>query len=231
MPIYSHTENVKDILESRAETGRKDEGTMFTMEFVVLGYLSGSVLYARVFAKLFGKEKLMENSRDRNPGTANAFVYGGFWCGLLTLICDILKGFVPVFLYMFCSRYRYDPVSGLTFVLAAPVVGHAFPLFYKWKGGKGIATTFGCLLGLLPTWQPAAVLAVFFIFFSVVLRVTPHFHRTLLAYFCALLCMACIVDRSAILGGFIIITVFVCIRMYASPEEKEKMRIKFLWMH
>ena len=57
--------------------------------FILLGYLSGSVLYARVFARLFGKEEMIENSRDRNPGTANAFMYGGFWCGLLTLICDI----------------------------------------------------------------------------------------------------------------------------------------------
>ena len=68
--------------------------------FILLGYLSGSVLYARVFARLFGKEEMIENSRDRNPGTANAFMYGGFWCGLLTLICDIGKAFIPVFLFM-----------------------------------------------------------------------------------------------------------------------------------
>ena len=46
--------------------------------FAVLGYLSGSVLYARVFARLFRKENMLEQSRDQNPGTANAFLYGGF---------------------------------------------------------------------------------------------------------------------------------------------------------
>ena len=68
--------------------------------FILLGYLSGSILYARVFARLFGKEDIIVNSKDHNPGTANAFMYGGFWCGLLTLICDIAKGCVPVYAFL-----------------------------------------------------------------------------------------------------------------------------------
>ena len=68
--------------------------------FAVLGYLSGSVLYARVFARLFRKENMLEQSRDQNPGTANAFLYGGFWCGTLTLVFDLLKGFLPVYLFL-----------------------------------------------------------------------------------------------------------------------------------
>ena len=204
---------------------------MNTAKYVLLGYLSGSVLYAKVFARIFGKEKMIESSKDKNPGTANAFMYGGFWCGALTLICDLLKGFLPVFLYM--QYTDPQPPSGalaISFILAAPVVGHAFPLFYRFKGGKGIAATFGCLLGLFPRWQPAVTLAVFFIFFSVVLRITPHFYRTLAAYFCALLSMMCLVDVHAVLVGFAIITAVVCIRMFASSEEKEKMKVKLLWM-
>lgn len=199
--------------------------------FVLLGYLSGSVLYARVFARIFGKEEMIENSRDKNPGTANAFMYGGFLCGLLTLICDIGKGFVPVFLFMRAMLQLRPSVLGTSLVLAAPVVGHVFPVFYKFRGGKGIAATFGCLLGLFPVWQPAVILAAFFIFFSVVLRVSPHFYRTLTAYFCALLCMAFCIDRRAVFVGFAIITAVVCIRMFASSEEKEKMKVKLLWMH
>lgn len=70
---------------------------MQTAAYILLGYLSGSILYARVFARLCGKEDVIECSRDKNPGTANAFMYGGFLCGLLTLICDIGKSFVPVY--------------------------------------------------------------------------------------------------------------------------------------
>lgn len=199
--------------------------------FILLGYLSGSVLYARVFARLFGKEEMIENSRDRNPGTANAFMYGGFWCGLLTLICDIGKAFIPVFLFMRAVEQLRPGVIATSLVLAAPVVGHVFPVFYRLKGGKGIAATFGSLLGLSPALKPAAILAVFFIFFSVVLRVSPHFYRTLTAYLCALFCMAFSIDRRSVILGFAIITVAVCIRMFASPEEKEKIKVKLLWMH
>lgn len=49
--------------------------------FILMGYLSGSILYARVFAAIFGKKGIIENSKDKNPGTANAFMYGGFACG------------------------------------------------------------------------------------------------------------------------------------------------------
>lgn len=199
--------------------------------FILLGYLSGSVLYARVFARIFGKEKALENSRDKNPGTANAFMYGGFWCGLLTLICDIGKGFVPVFLFMRAAVQIRPGVLVTSLVLAAPVIGHVFPIFYRFRGGKGIAATFGSLLGLFPALEPAVILAVFFIFFSVILRVSPHFYRTLTAYFCALVCMVRNIDQRAVPLGFAVITAVVWIRMFASAEEREKMKVKLLWMH
>lgn len=202
-----------------------------TIIFIIWGYLSGSVLYAQVSAGLFKKEKMVENSKDQNPGTANAFLYGGFWCGLFTLLGDLLKGFLPVFLFLHGGEPRYRDTFLDALVIAAPVIGHAFPLFYGFKGGKGIAATFGCLAGLFPMWQPLAALAVFFIFFSVVLRVTPHFHRTLTAYLCALVSFFCMESGETIRMGFLIITVTVCVRMLASKEEKEKMGVSLLWKH
>ena len=106
--------------------------------YICLGYLSGSILYARIFAGLFHRENMFEQSRDHNPGTANAFMYGGFWCGLLTLVFDVLKGFFPIYLFML--RPAEHPVSFLpALVLAAPVIGHILPVFYRFRGGKGIA--------------------------------------------------------------------------------------------
>lgn len=205
---------------------------MQTILFILFGYLSGSILYARIFSNVFRKENMIENSKDQNPGAANAFKYGGFWCGALTLICDLLKGFIPVFFYMRYIMIHFRPVVLATsLVLASPVIGHAFPLFYKWKGGKGITVTFGCLLGLLPIWQPFATLAAFFIFFSLVFRITPHFYRTLIAYFCSLFCMACLVTETSIWIGFLFITAAVYLCMAASSEEKEKMKVRILWMH
>ena len=199
--------------------------------WVLFGYLSGSILYARIFAKLFRKEDMIEKSRDRNPGAGNAFMYGGFWCGVLTLTCDILKGFFPVYLFMQYAPDISPDMLSIAFVMAAPVVGHAFPVFYKGRGGKGIAVTFGCLLGLFPFLEPFAILAAFFIFFSCILRINPHYYRTLAAYMCALIGMLLWVKQPMVLLGFAIIAVVVSSRMLLSEEEKEKMRIKWLWMH
>ena len=199
--------------------------------WILFGYLSGSILYARIFAKLFRKEDMIEKSRDRNPGAGNAFMYGGFWCGVLTLTCDILKGFFPVYLFMQYAPDLSPDMLSIAFVMAAPVVGHAFPVFYKGKGGKGIAVTFGCLLGLFPFLRPFVILAAFFIFFSCILRINPHYYRTLAAYICALIGMLLLVKQPMVLLGFAIIAVVVSSRMLLSEEEKEKMRIKLLWMH
>lgn len=199
--------------------------------WILFGYLSGSILYARIFAKLFRKEDMIEKSRDRNPGAGNAFMYGGFWCGVLTLTCDILKGFFPVYLFMQYAPDLSPDMLSIAFVMAAPVVGHAFPVFYKGKGGKGIAVTFGCLLGLFPFLRPFVILAAFFIFFSCILRINPHYYRTLAAYLCALIGMLLLVKVPMIFLGFAIIVVVVSSRMLLSEEEKEKMRIKLLWMH
>lgn len=194
--------------------------------FGLLGYLSGSVLYARVFGRLFHRSEIIRDSRDHNPGTANAFQYGGFWCGLLTLWGDLLKGFVPVWLYL---RTGGDPV-GLGLVLATPVLGHIFPVFFRFRGGKGIATTFGCLLGLLPWGVPILAFAASFIGFSVVLRVSPHFYRTIAAYVVTLGILWALGAGIAVCGGFLAITGAVCLRLHRSEELRERLEVKLLWM-
>lgn len=197
--------------------------------FILLGYLSGSILYARLWMRLFHREDALQNSRDGNPGTANAFQYGGFLCGVLTLLCDLMKGFLPVFLYL-----RSLDAAGnawLSLILAAPVLGHVFPVFSRFRGGKGIATTFGVLLGLLPEWLPAAALAVPFILFSTVVRICPHRHRTQAAYLLALLGMLLVKVHPCIAGGFLLIALIVWIRLAFSREPKESMQVKLLWMH
>lgn len=197
--------------------------------FILAGYLFGSVLFARVFGRLFGHQDITENSRDGNPGTANAFMQGGFWCGTLTLLGDMAKGYLPVALYL---RYSVEKPEGIAFalVLAAPVVGHIFPLFFKLKGGKGIATSFGCLLGLWPYYPPALILALSFLFFSVILRISPHYQRTIWTYLCAMVLMLfCNIDTCIILG-FAIIVATILIRLSRSTEERERMQVKALWM-
>lgn len=209
--------------------GETKMDTIFqTAVFAGIGYLSGSVLYARVFARLFRKEDILEQSRDHNPGTANAFLYGGFWCGMLTLIFDLLKGFLPVYLFVRYGRPEFRSPLQTALVLAAPVIGHIFPLFYRLKGGKGIAVTFGCLAGLYPVLRPLAAFAFCFIFFSSILKISPHFYRTIFSYVLTLVILCRKKESLAAILGFLVITAAVLLRMFASKEEKGRLEVKLL---
>ena len=134
---------------------------MLYLFFTILGFALGSTLFAYWTPKIIRHIDIRELPADHNPGVANAFMYGGFFCGLLSLILELAKGFVPVFL-----GQRFLDTHSLLFipVLIAPVFGHAFPFFRKEKGGKAITASFGVLLGLFPEMRPAVYLAFFFIF-------------------------------------------------------------------
>ena len=197
--------------------------------FIIFGYLLGSILFGRISAVLFHHKDFMEKSPDKNPGTANAFLYGGFFCGIFTLLGDILKGFLPVYFYL---NYVQEPYNyTLSLVLAAPVIGHIFPLFYKFKGGKGIAASFGCLLALIPHWQPLAIFALVFIFFSTILKISPNYYRTIWAYIVSLIIMFIIEDSAFVVMGFAIIVTATMLKLRASDEEKDKVKVSLLWMH
>ncbi len=198
-----------------------------TIFAIALSYLSGSVLYANIFGDLFKVRDKYALTPDRNPGVANAYACGGFWCGTLTLVFELLKGFLPVF---FLTRLPGLRAWGQPIILAAPLVGHIFPIFYDFHGGKGIAVTFGCLIGLFPYTRPFAILAAAFIFFSVIVVVTPHYYRTIVAYITAALAMWLTHIRFAVLGAFLFMAALGCLRMYMAHEEKEKLEVKLLWM-
>lgn len=199
-----------------------------TIAYILLGYLSGSILFARIVGRLFHKDEILNESTDGNPGTANAFVYGGFACGILTLAGDLLKGFLPVYVFL-QSQVTVEFSQNFAFVLAAPVLGHAFPLFYRFQGGKGIAVSFGCLLGLFPFCKPIAILAAYFIIFSLVLKITPHFQRTWITYLCSAATMCTIFGINGVSLGFLLITAIVCLRLRLSKEKRERMRIMPTW--
>ncbi len=198
---------------------------------IVLAYLAGSVLFGPLYARLFLHQDIFEKSPDGNPGAANAFTYGGMGCGLFTLIGDILKGFLPVFFLRRGEILFVTSLWGMGLLLAAPVIGHIYPVFYHFKGGKGIATTFGVLLGLLPAVEPLAVLAIVFILFSTILRIEPHFSRTWVTYVASLVLMVVLLHQPALSFGFLVITGAVCIRLATSKEPREKMQMHMvtLW--
>lgn len=147
--------------------------------FIILGFCMGSTLFAYLIPKLLKGIDIREIPTDHNPGVANAYTYGGFFVGTLALICELGKGFLPVFL----SR-QFVSMDSLLFlaVMAAPVLGHAFPFFQQKKGGKAIAVSFGVMLGLLPMAEPLLYLVIFYLFFSLVLVIRPHAARTIVTF-------------------------------------------------
>ena len=198
--------------------------------FTVLGYFSGSILYARVVAGLLNRNDIFERSKDNNPGTANAFMYGGFLCGSLTLCGDLLKGFFPVFIYQ-ANFFSFETEPwGLIFVLAAPVLGHIFSIFSRFQGGKGVAVTFGSLAGLLPYLLPLMLLVAAFITLSLVFRITSHFYRTAAAYLCTMFALVLLRADLYFCIAFFIISAAVFLRLRSSREQREKLEVKLLWM-
>lgn len=194
--------------------------------YILLGYLCGSVLFAHVVGNHLAKKDVTQGTDDGNPGTFNAFAQGGFLCGVLTLCGDLLKGFFPVFLYRqgICTE-------ALALVIAAPVIGHVFPIFRRFRGGKGIAATFGCLLGLLPEFLPVGLLIFFFLFFSLIVRISPHYFRTLFTYACVEISLLLFGGAVPVFAAFTLICIAVGIRMLTSKEAKKPLEVGLLWMH
>ncbi len=128
---------------------------------VVGAYLVGSLSAAILVCKLLGlPDPRTEGSK--NPGATNVLRLGGKKAALLTLLGDMLKGLLPV-----AISVQFD-ASELTIALTllAAFLGHLYPLFFGFKGGKGVATALGGLIGLhwsiglatIATWLAMAAL-------------------------------------------------------------------------
>ena len=115
---------------------------------IIGGYLLGSVMFCRVICLVFYGVDICKVSKDKNPGAANAFWYCGKVAGTMGLLLDMLKGFLPVFIAI--KFLGYDSFAFIL-VMIAPVLGHAFSVFYGFSGGKCIATIYGELAALFVT--------------------------------------------------------------------------------
>lgn len=195
--------------------------------YVLAGYLSGTILFAKIFVSKFCGENIVLISKDGNPGTANAFAAGGIWIGGLTLLCELGKGFLPVYLY--CRSQLEVPDWMIAPVLVAPVLGHAFPLLMRGRGGKGIAVTFGCLLGLAPCWAPVMILVASFLFFSLIVVISPHQYRTAVAVFAAAIATMIVMSNPRIRCGVCINYCIILIRLLLSREERTECKVRLFW--
>lgn len=169
--------------------------------FALAGFFLGGVMFSVLIPRRFCGVDVRAESKDGNPGAGNAFMRCGVGVGILCLLLDLFKGFFPVF-----TAWRFLEDGWRTFlfslVLVSPVLGHAVaPFFFLsrkqahgkqpagklfrhgkvFRGGKGIATSFGVLLALLPFSRVVFLLALPYLLFTV-LRFLPHRKRSILVY-------------------------------------------------
>ena len=104
------------------------EEMMFFGKYFLLilnGYLIGSILFGYLVTKLIKHVDTIKDSDDHTPGIANAFKLGGLSCGIIAVVLELLKGFLPVYI----ATFFVNPDDYLfILVMLAPVVGHAYPL-------------------------------------------------------------------------------------------------------
>ena len=122
---------------------------MYTALFIVAAYLLGSISFALVTSKLFGLDD-PRTYGSGNPGATNVLRSGNKLAALLTLIGDAAKGWLAVFLASWLADKVGLGIWGVAGVAIAAFIGHLFPVFSGFKGGKGVATGLGVLLGINP---------------------------------------------------------------------------------
>ncbi len=111
--------------------------------FASLAYLIGSFSTAIITCKIMGIED-PRNTGSHNPGATNVLRHGGKKAAIITLFGDMLKGLIPVLIVI---QLQIEP-AGVALVGLFALLGHIFPVYYGFKGGKGVATYYGVVLGM-----------------------------------------------------------------------------------
>lgn len=140
---------------------------MLTIVFIIAAYLLGSISFAVVTSKMFGLAD-PRTYGSGNPGATNVLRSGKKAAAALTLFGDAAKGWLAVFLAIQLSPSNVSYTMLAAAVALAVFIGHLFPIFLRFKGGKGVATALGVLLGL-NVWVGLGALATW-VFMALVFR-------------------------------------------------------------
>ena len=137
---------------------------------IVVSYMLGNISFARILSKRKNKDITKQGSG--NPGTMNMLRTFGFKMGLLTLVLDATKGALSALLGFLLFGGDYNSATAITGLYVggiSVVLGHNFPVLYKFKGGKGVACILGVYLVASPIW-----VAICFVFSFVYLYIFDY---------------------------------------------------------
>lgn len=132
---------------------------------IIFSYLIGSISFAILICKMLGaKDPRLAGSN--NPGTTNVRRIAGNKAAIAVLLAEIMKGFVPTFI-----AYTLDlTLFEVSLVGLAAILGHLYPLFFRFKGGKGVATYIGVLLAYQPI--VAFIFIIVWLFIAKILKIS-----------------------------------------------------------
>ena len=111
---------------------------------IIIAYLLGSIPFAYIIGKLSGLD--VRQVGDRNVGTFNVFRHAGLGAGIATLVADVGKGALAIVV----AKLLSVPELVMFGAGVAAVIGHNWPVFLRFRGGRGLAVVIGALLALLP---------------------------------------------------------------------------------
>ena len=126
----------------------------------IIAYCIGSVSFSVIFGKKFAGIDVRKKGSG-NAGTTNTLRTAGKRAALLTRLCDCLKGVIAVFIAWLAGKIVSNADSALLVQLAAlaVIIGHVYPVFFSFKGGKGVATSLGILL--IINWKIGLICLLF----------------------------------------------------------------------
>ena len=136
--------------------------TALSLAMIILAYLGGSISSAVLVCRGYGLPDPRENG-SHNPGATNVLRLGGRSAAILVFVCDMSKGTVPVYLAWYLGVTPFF----LGLIGVAACLGHMYPLFFHFQGGKGVATALGTMLPIgfdmgammLTTWVVVLLLS------------------------------------------------------------------------
>ena len=202
---------------------------LYSILLALGGFLLGSIMFCKLIPQLVVHKNICELSDDGNPGAYNVFKHCGIKLGVVCLLLDILKGFLPVFI---ASLFLNTDSILFTFVLIAPVVGHALGMFNHFVGGKCISTSFGVMIGLLPvSWIGLVSLAVLFVLFSTLFKIKSRNRRTVVVYalFAITSCVPLLILRLPYIAvSFLVIAMLPIVRITFEMKKENKTSIEIV---
>lgn len=138
----------------------------------LVGYLLGSISFSVIFSKKLAGVDVREKG-SKNAGSTNVLRVAGKQAAALTLICDILKGVIAILIAIIIGNIIHadNNAKGILVEIAglAVVLGHTFPCFFNFKGGKGVATSLGVLMMI--NWRIGLICLVFALIIMIVFKI------------------------------------------------------------